>query len=152
MPYRDPVKWELDHTIHKERSFNDHTHTPVASFHPDVFTRAYALRPPRQLLNSKFLDEAMSRFSLEEVVKSSMENPPEYVPKPTNSYHVSWFKEPFSFFVAMFYQLYGFPNCSMFKVEWVHVSHHILLTGESFNWACILSINLKEEIEKYHKT
>ena len=52
----------------------------------------------------------------------------------------------------MFCRLYGLSNCSVFKVEWVLVAHHILLTGESFNWAQILSVNLKEEIEKYQKT
>ena len=40
----------------------------------------------------------------------------------------------------------------MFKDEWVPVAHHIFLIGESFNWAHILSVNLKEEIEKYQKT
>ena len=60
MPYTKPFKWELDHAIPKDRSFDDHTHTQLASFHPDVFARTYALKPPQHLLSSKFLDEAMS--------------------------------------------------------------------------------------------
>ena len=32
------------------------------------------------------------------------------------------------------------------------MAHHILLTGDSFNWAQISSCNLQEEIEKYQKT
>ena len=47
MPYTDLVKWALDHAIPKEWSFDDHTGNPVASFHPDVFARAYALKPPQ---------------------------------------------------------------------------------------------------------
>ena len=78
-----------------------------------------------------------------------MENPTEYVPKPSNSYLVSWFREPFSLLAAMFSRLYGLENCSLFKVDWVLVDHNILLAGESFNWVHILSMNMKEEIEKY---
>ena len=52
----------------------------------------------------------------------------------------------------MFCGMYGLVNCSMFKDEWVPVAHHILLTGEPFNWEQILFVNLKEDIEKYQKT
>ena len=51
----------------------------------------------------------------------------------------------------MFCRLYGLPNCRDFKAEWDHIPHHILLTGECFNWAQILSLMLKEAIEKYQK-
>ena len=74
MPYTDPVKWALDYANPNERSFDDNTHTLVASFHSDIFSRAYALAPPRQLLTSKFLDEAITWFNYEEVVKSWMDN------------------------------------------------------------------------------
>ena len=40
----------------------------------------------------------------------------------------------------------------MFKAQWVLVAHHFFLTGDSFNWAQVLSFNLKYEIEKYQKT
>ena len=74
MPYTNLVKWALDYENHKECSFNDNTHTPIASFHYDVFARAYVNGPPRKLLTSKFLDEAITRFNYEEVVKSWMDN------------------------------------------------------------------------------
>ena len=74
MPYTDIVKWELDYDNPKECSFNENTHTPVASFHSDIFARDYALGPPRHILTSKFLDEAINRFNYEEVVKSWMNN------------------------------------------------------------------------------
>ena len=80
-----------------------------------------------------------------------MENPIEYIPKEINSYHVFWFIEPFYLLPAMFFQLYGIPNCSVFKSKWVPVAHHIILTSESFKWAQILSMILKEEIEKFSK-
>ena len=69
MPYIDPDKWSLDHTNPKERSFDDHTHTQVASFHPDVFSIAYVLRPPQQLFTAKFFDASMSQFDFEEVIQ-----------------------------------------------------------------------------------
>ena len=89
MPYIEPVKWALDHASPKERSFDDHTRTPIASFHPDVFTRADALKPPQQLPTVQFLDVAMPQFDFEEVVKSWMDNPKEFVPKANKSYHIS---------------------------------------------------------------
>ena len=51
----------------------------------------------------------------------------------------------------MFCWLYGEANCTFFKVEWVPTAQHILLTGESFNWVQILSVNLQEQIDKYQK-
>ena len=69
IPYTDPVKLELDHASPKQCSFNDNVNSPIVSFHSDVFSRDYALGPPRQLLTSKFLDEAISLFNYKEVVK-----------------------------------------------------------------------------------
>ena len=152
MPYIDPVKWALDHVSPKERSFNDNVNSPVASFHSDVFVRAYALGPPRQLLTSKFLDEAISRYNYEEVVKSWMDNKELFGSTPTNAYPISWFREPFSLLVAMLCRLYGSASCTMFQAKWVPVAQHVLFIGDSFNWAQVLSFNLKYEIEKYQKT
>ena len=133
MPYINPYKWSLDHTNPKERSFDDHTHTQVASFHPDVFSIAYVLRPPQQLFTAKFFDASMSQFDFEEVIQYWMENLLSTSPKMDNYYPVSWFREPFSMLVAMFCHLYGLPNCSAFKFEWDLISHHLLITGDSFN-------------------
>ena len=92
MPYTDPVKWALDYANPKEHSFNDNTHTPVALFHSDVFSRAYVLGPPRQILTSKFHDEPITRFNYEEVVKSWMNNTElfrEQLITSTNAYPIS---------------------------------------------------------------
>ena len=88
MCYTNPIKWELDNASPKELSFNDHTGTQVVSFLPYDFSRDYALGLPQHILSAKFHDATMSQFNLEEVVKSWMENPVEYVHKPTNSYLV----------------------------------------------------------------
>ena len=66
-----------------------------------------------------------------------------------NIYPTSWFKEPFSLPTAMFCRLYGEENCTFFKVEWIPAAENIIITGESLNWAQILSVNLKEKIDKY---
>ena len=80
-----------------------------------------------------------------------MENPILFPVEPGISYPISWFREPFSLLAAMFCRLYGEENCTYFKLEWVSVAQHIILTGESFNWAQILSLNLQHQIEKYLK-
>ena len=90
MPYTDHVKWELDYANPKDYSFNDNTHTLVALFHSDVFARAYVLGPPRQLLTLKFLDEGISWYNYEEVVKSWMDNTNLFIHTPTNAYTISW--------------------------------------------------------------
>ena len=135
MPYTGSFKWELDHARPKEQSFDNHTGTPVTSFHLDVFARENALRPPQQLLTAQFTDATVTQFDFEEVIKYWMDNPTEFIPKENKAYCISWFRELFSLLKAMFFQLYGLPNCTYFKVEWAPISYHILITGESFNWA-----------------
>ena len=89
MAYIDLVKWELDHATPKECSFNDNVNSPVASFHSDVFSRAYALGPLRQRLTSKFIDESISCYNYEEVVKYWMDNKELLGSTPTNAYPIS---------------------------------------------------------------
>ena len=80
-----------------------------------------------------------------------MDNPTEFIPKVDKDYPISWFREPFSLLAAMFCQLFGLPNYRDFKDEWTPIAHHLLLIGECFNLAQILSVSLKEAIEKYQK-
>ena len=148
----DPVKWALDHVDPKQGIFHDIHNVIIASFRSDVFARAYSLPIPKQLLSLKFFDESQDKFNYKEVVKSWLEDPTLDILVSLPAYPVSWFREPFSLMCAMFCRLYGLSNCSSFKVQWVPMANHILLTGHSFNWVQILSFNLREEIEKYEKT
>ena len=119
MPYTDARKWALDDANPEERVFNDHIGIFLASFKLDIFSKAYVLRLSKQLLNRKFLDEAISRFDYEDVVKSWMENPTLFIRQLGNIYPTSWFMEPFSLLAAMFCWLYGEANYTFFKAEWV---------------------------------
>ena len=65
MPYTNVVKWILDHAKPEERVFNDDISIYLASFRPEIFAKAYVLSPPKQLINHKFVDEAVSRFNYE---------------------------------------------------------------------------------------
>ena len=102
MPYTDPIKRELDHVKPKGCSFHDTDNTSVSSFYLDVFARAYALGPPKQLLSSIFFDETLSRFNYEEVFKSWIEDPTLVIHASLLVYPNSWFREPLSLLVAMF--------------------------------------------------
>ena len=102
-------------------------------------------------MTAQSLDVAINQFNFEEMIKSYMDNPIEFVPNIDMSYPISWFREPFSLPEAMLCRLYELPNCIAFKVEWAPIAHHILTTGKSINWAHILSGVLKEAIEKYQK-
>ena len=54
LPYSDPIKWIVDNTNSKDRSFNDNAGSQLATFHPEVFTRAYALKLTIQPLDTEF--------------------------------------------------------------------------------------------------
>ena len=152
MPYTDPVKWALDHVDLNQRMFHDIENVSIASFHPDVFERAYALETPKQLFSPKFFDETLTKFNNEQVVKSWMEEPTLAIPISLLAYPVSWFRESFSLLAAMFCRLFGLPNCSLFKAKWVPMENHVFLIGDSFKWAQIVFCNLRVEIEKYQRT
>ena len=53
IPYMDPVKWALDHVNLNQRMFNDIENFSIASFHPDVFSRAYCLETHKKLFSTK---------------------------------------------------------------------------------------------------
>ena len=152
MPYIDVFMWALDHVDPKERIFRDIHNVVTASFHPKIFARAYALPTPKKLLYLKFIKEIHAKFNYEQVVKSWLQDPMLDIPVSLPVYPISWFREPFSLLCTMICRLYGLPNCSSFQAKWVHLANHILLIGHSFNWAQILSYNLRVEIEKYERT
>ena len=85
------------------------------------------------------------------MLKSWMHQPSKFSKRSNEHYPITWFKEPYSLFVAMLCRLYGLPNCSMFKTEWTPVAQHVLATGDSFSWASMLSLELKILIQEYQK-
>ena len=64
-----------------------------------------------------------------------MDNLIEFIPKLDKACPISWLREPFSLLETIFFCLYGLPNYTKFKSKWDPIDHHILLIGESFNWA-----------------
>ena len=152
MPYSDSIKWLVHQSNPQYHSFNDKYQTQLASFHPKVFSKAYALTQPQQLLTKEFLEASMTRYDFEAMLNSWMENPATFTPKANNIYLISWSMETFSFLSAMLCRLHGLPNFTYFKVEWAPLAHHVLTTRESFNWAHIFSMVLKEAIGKYQNT
>ena len=89
MPYIDPIKWELGHVDPKGNTFHDTDNTLIASFHLELFSRAYALGPPKQLLTSKNFNETLSKSNCEEVVKSWLEDPTLVIPTSLSVYPIS---------------------------------------------------------------
>ena len=97
--------------------FHDIENESIASFHPDVFARAYALATPKHLFSRKFFDETLAKLNNEQVVKSWLEDLTLVIPISLSAYPVSWFREPFSLLATMFCRLFGLPNCSLLKVK-----------------------------------
>ena len=113
--------------------------------------KAYAFKLVRQPLTTDFTQTSKSRFNFEEMLKSWMHQPSKFSKRSDELYPVTWFKEPYSLFATMICRLYGLPNCSVLKTEWAPVAHHVLATGDSFPWASMLSLELKNSIEDYQK-
>ena len=68
LPYTDAVKWIVDHANPKDRSF----------FRPKVFTKAYALKTTVQPLNAEFTQYSKTRYNLNEMLKSWMNEPSKF--------------------------------------------------------------------------
>ena len=89
MSYTDPMKWMVDHANRQDHSFDDQAQTHLASFHPEVFSKAYALNPPQQFLNKKFLKASVTQYNFEEMIKSWMDKLAQFLPKPDKLYPIS---------------------------------------------------------------
>ena len=55
LPYNDAVKWIVEYANPTDRSFNDIVGSQFATFHPDVFIRAYGLKLVRKPLDTEFV-------------------------------------------------------------------------------------------------
>ena len=64
LPYNDAVKWIIKHANTKDLSFNSSTGLQLTNFCPEIFTRAYRLKPARQVLDTNFFKVCKS---LEEI-------------------------------------------------------------------------------------
>ena len=149
LPYSDIVTWVVDHANLKECYFNTSTGLQLANFRSGTFVRIYTLKPFRQLLDADFVKAAKSRFNFDQMLKSWMAEPRKSSQRKDQLYPIEWFKEPYSLLAAMLCRLYGLPNCSYFKEEWAPIVHHVITTGESFPWASILSLELKNAIQEF---
>ena len=65
MTYTNPIKWALDPVDLNQRMFNDIENVSIASFHIDVFARAYALATPKYLFLPKFFNKTLTKLNNE---------------------------------------------------------------------------------------
>ena len=91
-------------------------------------------------------------FNFDQMMKSWMAEPHKLSQRKDQLYPIEWFKELYSLLVAMLCRLYGLPNCSYFKKEWAPIAHHVITMVESFPWASILSLELKNSIHEFQKS
>ena len=78
LPYNDAVKWIMEQVNPKYHSFNDTAGSQLAIFRPEVFIRAYGLKPARQPLNTEFSQASKTRFNFDEMLKSWMNEPSKF--------------------------------------------------------------------------
>ena len=92
----------------------------------------YALKTPQQLLTEEFLKKSIPKFNIDELIKSWMDETTLYAHRPDMKYSIFWFKEPYSLLTAIFYRVYGLPNCSYFGSEWDPIAYRIIYTDQPF--------------------
>ena len=79
----------MDNENPKDRSFNDITGLQLATLCPEFFTKAYALKPAVQPLNAEFSQPSKTRYNFNEMLKSSMNEPGNFLQRDDNLYSVS---------------------------------------------------------------
>ena len=70
LPYTDPIKWIMDNENPKDRCFNGNSWSQLATFRPEVFIKAYGLKPAIQPLNAEFAQSSKNRYNFNEMLKS----------------------------------------------------------------------------------
>ena len=103
------------------------------------------------LLYVDFIKATKSRFNFDQMLKSWMAEPRKFSQRKDKLYPIEWFKELYSLLATMLCRIYGLPNRSYFRKEWASIAHHVLTAGESFPWASILSLELKNTIQEFQK-
>jgi hypothetical protein len=113
----------------------------------------YRLSRPTTKLDDNFMNE----FIKEKVKKEEMQmahlirewwyDPDSFKVIGEKIYHVTRLKKSPMLVSIMLCRLYGEKNPSRFKLSWVPIIHQVLV-GNIFNWAHILSTNLKQEVQK----
>ena len=89
LPYNDAVKWIVEHADLNSRCLNDSRGLEITNFRPEVFTKAYALKPIRQPLTADFAQTSKNRFNFEEMLKSWMHQPSKFSKRSDEIYPVT---------------------------------------------------------------
>ena len=89
LPYNDTIKWIMEHANPTDHSFNDIPGSQLATFLPDVFIRAYGLKPVRQPLDAYFVRASKTRFNFVEMLKSWMSEPIKFSQRKYDLYPIT---------------------------------------------------------------
>ena len=115
--YNEAVKWIVEHVNPKDRFFNDSAGWQLATFCPEVFTRAYGIKLARQPFNTEFAQASKTRFNFDEMLKSWMNEPSKFSQRKDDLYPVTWFREPYSLLAAMLLDFMVFPIALFLKLK-----------------------------------
>ena len=89
LSYNNALKWIMEQVKPKDRSFNDSAGSHLASFRPEVFTKAYGLKLVRQPLNIELAQAYRTRFNFDEMLKPWMHEPGKLLQRVDELYHVT---------------------------------------------------------------
>jgi hypothetical protein len=113
----------------------------------------YRLIPPTVRLDDNFIKEFIKKnvekeeMQMAHLIKEWWFDPDSFKVIGDKIYHVPKLKKSPMLVSIMLCHLYGEKNSSKFKLGWVPLIHQVL-AGNIFNWAHILSANLKQEVQK----
>jgi hypothetical protein len=113
----------------------------------------YKLSQPTINLDDNFINKFIKeKFKKEEMqmaqlIREWWFDPDSFKVIGDKMYHVTRLKKSPMLVSIILCRLYGEKNPSRFKLGWVPLIHQVL-AGNIFNWAHILSANLKQEVQK----
>jgi hypothetical protein len=116
----------------------------IASFRPDDLAKCYHLEARNKKLYGKLLSELElipkylfpKWYKLDKKLKYQIKG----------RYPTTNLRKPYQYMVTMLCMLYGEPNATQFPLSYMPLIYFCANVGASFNWADILSKNLKNAI------
>jgi hypothetical protein len=116
----------------------------IASFKPDDLAKCYHIEAGNKNLDGQLLSEL--ELTPKDLFPTWYKADKQFKYRPKSRYPTTNLRRPYQYMVAMLCRLYGEPDATHFPLSYMPLIYFCADVGASFNWADILSENLKDVI------